>query len=351
MALRFALSFDHLPIVDDTNANWSKIIGNLPIVFRKGSGSTKAHVISADGWMTARYVNQAGWSTLILPSAQLVQGSPTKSWFGVRLKMISAGSVASATSMTWLADNAYSGGSAFVQGLDYAMLGGTIGSHVNVEHYLELGFNWAAGTIDRFINGVFHSTITATGLTSQMAARNISIFIPGSSAANHQLMCRDIYWVDVLDDGKLSDRLGPQRMALLTHTVDSTDWTPSAGTPTGILNTKIGLTADALDLPTLTSQSAPSELISNLSIPAGVDARKINAVITLASAGLTSGSSGNLDITLRNGDDNTPTVSVPLTVGVVHNRSSRLGLFEKAPNGQRWTQEALEATNVVVYPN
>lgn len=351
MALRFALSFDHLPVVDDTNANWSKIIGNLPIVFRKGSGSTKAHLISADGWMTARYANQAGWSTLVLPSAQLVQGSPTKSWFGVRLKMISAGSVASNFSLTWIGDNTYPTVATFIQGTDYTMLGGTIGSHVNVEHYLELGFNWAAGTIDRYIDGVFHSTITATGLTSQMAARNISIFIPGSSAANHQLMCRDIYWVDVLDDGKLSDRLGPQRMALLTHTVDSTDWTPSSGTPTEILNTKAGLTTDTLDLPTLTSQATPSELISNLGIPVGVDTRKINAVITLVSAGLTSGLSGNLDVTLRNGGNNTPTVSVPLTAGVVHNQASKLGLFEKAPDGQRWTPEALEATNVVVYPN
>lgn len=351
MALRFALSFDHLPSLHDSNANWAKVIGNLPLLFQKGSGSTKAHVISSDGWMTGAYANQAGWSTMVIRTSEMVKGTPKKSWFGIRLKCINLGSIASNFSLTWVADNTYPVNNTFLQGMDYGMLGGSLASNLNKEHYLELGFNWATGTIERYLNGVYHSTLTVTGITSQFAARNVAIFIPGTSINNHQLMSRDIYWIDDTEDGTLCDRLGPQRMVLLNHTADATDWAPSAGTATDILNTKIGLTAETLDLPTLTSPATPTLLKSQLALPEGQVIQKVNAVTVLTSVRSQTGSDGNFKIALEDGSDMTPPVIVPITGTMTHNRSSRLGLFERAPDGQGWNMTKLANTKLVIDPS
>lgn len=346
MAARIALSFDHLVPPAGSNGNQAnitaKMLGDMPLVY-KPIGGAKGMMVRPDGYITNVYTGLSTGSAIGLTTSKIKVGSPKKSWFGCRLKstfspVLSIPALVLATP-SFVLNGTTQGAMACLQG-DLAST--TVGM-LNKEFYVELGIDWVNHTIERRVDGEFHSVIgVPPAVATSMDANTADVLLIGTYGSNNQCSFRDIYWIDNTDDGSLNGPLGPQFTALLEEeVVEPTIWTPSVGLVKDVLSTKVDMTAN-VDTPTLSSETGLDPLKVRLKLPAGTPAHSIQAVCGFVSAGLAAAGVATLSSTLKQNGVETPPVSSSINATMVHCKPGVTR--DKAPDGTNWTVDKVNST-------
>lgn len=350
MRVRTAFSFDHIKPVLSSSANWAKAIGDIPLKVRAIQG-TKTGSILANGWITCAPFNSSASTYLMLPTASVIKDNPDVSWFGVRTKLVSQGWADSSTLLMFLASPSYVASSSYTALFTLGMLGASIPDQGNKEIYLEVGINWVEKTVERRIDGIFHSTIAITNIPAgEVTSKALGIYLGGSVVTNHQSDFRDLYYADYTADGGRNAPLGPQRTALMVGTVDpETPWTPvgSSNGIQGVLNEKLDLTSAAtLDAPTLTVEGNNIPLNISMKLPDGVKAGAINGLFGFLSAGLSTGNPATVMSKLKQGGITVDGKTTAVTTNMTHGITSIVA--DRAPDGGAWTKATLESAAVSV---
>lgn len=294
-------------------------------------------------------MNQFGGnSVLSLVGANLVKDDPTKSWVGVRTKLGVVGNAGLTTPIVALASDIWPSGAGITL-MTYSELGGTtIQELIGREFYLEFGFDWVNKTIERRINGEFHSTILPASFASLFTPAVSVVYFSCTYTVQHQQQFRDFYWADYTSGDLPNAPLGIQRCVMMEETVEAeTPWAPVGTTLQNVLNQKIDANwsdTTLIDTPVLQYEGAGTPLNVGLKFPAGTKVGAVNAVVGFITAGLTSGNPGSVSTSLkRNGQSNAPAVTA-VASSMTHMRPTFLE--HKTPDGQRWTKESLESTTL-----
>lgn len=345
MSLCFALSFDHLGVMSNSNPNMVAAFANLPISLYSQPGSVIPAIV-AGGWLTS---NSAVSLVLgIVKTAAWIPPTSTKTWYGVRVKL-NAGNLSLATPLVHFGKSAFLLANPLQEIFRLSDIS-PVAAIGTKEFMLEVGINWETGIIERRVNGDPISSLDSTnweaGIKAAIAARDLGIFsVLSSNTTAYNLATRDYYLVENGPDNSMKGPLGAIRLAMAENTVVTpTAWTSSTGDVQGVLGTTIKATSD-LDTPLLTgAANIPLEI--GLKLPAGIGLDAIRATVSYVSAGLSAGVGATIGAELKSGSSVIPGVSVPLVETIRHGKILAIG--EKAPDGTAWNKAKLEATKLVL---
>lgn len=346
MAVRTTFSFDHMappgPTIPNVGNASPVMLGNMPVQYRAIGGS-KALVVRPDGYIANQYTGLQTGGAAALVTAQVKSGAPKKSWFGCRLKMTVLGTISYPALILGTPAFVLNGATQGAMAFTFDMATTTNSGLLNKEFYVELGIDWINHTIERRVDGEFHSIITVpAAVATAMDAGTADVLMIGTYGGNNQCSFRDIYWADNLEDGSTNGPLGPQFTALLEEIVEEpTVWVPSAGTVQSVLSTKVDPTTN-LNTPTLNSETGLAPLKVKFKIPDNVEAHSVTALTSFVSAGLAAAGTAELSTTLKQNNVETAPVVSSISATLQH---CKLGPSrDKAPDGSNWTPEKVNST-------
>jgi len=352
MTLRAAFSLEHVAASNTAVTGIAATFANLPISLKlPASGNTRFAALAGDGWINGFPASGAGWIGVGVDVARVCQGTPKKSWLGVRTKLSSPATLTGDHPVCWLSQPDYILGiSPKVNGSLYKDFYPTVVESQNKEVYLEMGFNWAEKTIDLRINGVFSRTVDASSLGADWDNKNLSMIFPVCQVTNSASSVRDFYWTDNTDDpaDEFNGPLGPMRLTMLTPTIDTpTTWTMTGATD--IQQTfakKVDVGASNLALPVLNSPSPTTPLSVSVKSPTATVFGKVKGLVVLASAGLNSGSTGQLDLSMKVAGASTDKKPVAIVSSVSQGQFG--AVFPKTPQGEEWVKATIDTAKLVI---
>ena len=300
--------------------------------------------VDQDGWVSgmSSSVDQ------IVPFALdgYVPANPTKVTFGFRIKTLSA--YGNSHSIIHLGSTANPNDIGC-----YLFLAGPAGAPwltgVGKEYYAELTYDFAAGTVAGFIDGVAIATYTPPALNATikaawMAGNGVVNFRLGNTL-NARYAIKDVYVLDAVAGDGMTGPIGPQRMyPVFPDTATGAGWVPSTGSAT-LLDTLL-----AAPPATTTINSPADKTALNMSLkttaPAGA---KINAVV-LGLNGLSLGDTASVSkVELIQGSATTGAKLAPLQRGAQN--FAPVGIYPKAPDGTTWTVSNIDATAIKLTPD
>lgn len=356
MAIREFVGLHHIPNVSSSNAaQFNKMLGGLPFFTRGSSGNTKTFVFGgpANPWLLAGLTSSATSACWVVGTQQFVKDSPRASIFGVRLKIFSPGNPSTISSIISLASTAWGIAGTnnqiqIIQALDLLGEGEVNADLLNKEFYIELRFNWQAGTIDRRIDGRdLSSVVVPSFISSIFADRNIAAYLYSANGANTQWGWKDLVWIDDTEDDTQCDFMGPQTVHPAELTVEeAVGYIASTGTVQSVLDTEV--VPATPDTPTIMSPVDNTPLRIGLSLD-NPDIHEVSAVTVMPAVSRPGGSSTVANFLLEEGGQTTPSRQLIPGTTLVHNQ--RLAAFEKAPDGGAWTIEKLNNSKLRLTPS
>lgn len=346
MALRKILGFDHLGIVN-TRANFTKLVQEMGINHYYSTGSDKAPVVAADGWITSSFTSQNNSLWFGFPSASFVKDEPTFSVFGCRFKFLSWGTPNLSGSILFISD--LTGGITtlthqLLSTQDIININGGTTNITNVEFVIETVLNWVSGLVEVYVNKEFIRTVNIANpnIVDLYNARNILVCVSGAGGTNTQRMSRDFYWLDndPLEEPNLP--LGNFRVAPVVATVEEANgWVASTGTVDSVLKTNI-LQATP-DTPVVNTEGF-SPIVSGMQIANLAADEGILGIEVYISSKKAPGTTKSVGISLSLDESESDMVVVNQTETMRHGVPA--GLFAKAPTGEKWTRDIFFSTKL-----
>lgn len=352
MALRAGFSFEHIAATNTAVTGVGGLMSGMPISFKVPvSGNTRFAALAGDGWINGFPASGAGWIGVGFDIAKAVVGNPKKSWIGFRSKLMSPAQMPIDSPVCWVGQSNYpSGSTVTVFGSTYRDFYPTLVESQAREIYIEMGFNWAEKTIDRRINGVFHSTVDASSLGADWDNKNLSVICPVCYIVNQASSVRDFYWTDNTDDptDKFNGPLGPQRFTLLTETIDTpTTWAMQGATNLQqTIQVKVDVAASTKDLPLLNSPTPDTPLAVSVKTPTALVVGKVRGLVAMTSVGLNSGVEANLALSMKVGSDSTEKKNTVIGSTILHGKFG--AVFPTAPDGSAWTKASVDSAKLIL---
>lgn len=352
MALRAGLSFEHIASTNTAVAGVPGLLSGTPFSFKfPVSGNQRFAALAGDGWINGFASSTTGWIGIGFDIAKAVVGSPKKSWIGFRTRLNSPAQMPVDSPVCWIAQPNYpSGSTTNVFGSTYRDFYPTLVESQAKEIYIEMGFNWAEKTIDRRINGVFHSTIDASALGADWDSKNLSVICPLCYVSAQAASVRDFYWTDNTDDptDKFNGPLGPQRFTLLTETVDTpTTWTMQGATNLQqTIQVKTDVGTSVKDLPLLNSPTPDAPLSISVKTPSALAVGKVRGLVALTTVGLNTGVTGNLALSMKVGSVQTEKKNAVIGANIQHGKFG--AVFPTAPDGSEWTKATIDTAKLIL---
>ena len=219
---------------------------------------------------------------------------------------------------------------------------------LNAESYVEVTYDFAAGSASVLVNGV----PAVFGQGPALSAATKAAFAAGTGAINFRLASsatfryaiRDIYVVDdVAGDGMVGP-IGPQKMfPIILDAADGAGWTASgAATPLDVLNTALP------GNPYTSSPADKTPLVTSLKTTAPLGSR-VNAVsLSLSGTSVGDGPSTSKIELSQGGQTLTPKFVV---VQRAITYAAPIGIFPKAPDGATWDLAKIDATTLKLTPD
>lgn len=329
------------PVVGATFADWWSTFGHPGMSV--GTNINKV-CVDQDGWISAM-TNSADQ---IVPFSMngYVPANPNKLTIGFRIKTLAV--YANAHSIVHLNSGLIPNDISC-----YLFLAGPSGAPwltgVGVEYYVELTYDFVAGTVATKVNGASLASYTppamSAAIKAQWVAGNGSIAIRLANSPGGRYAVRDIYVLDDVAGDGMTAPLGDQKMyPLYLDSAVGVDWVTSTGT---------GTLLDALLAPppaTTTANSpgskSPLDMSLRTSAPSGT---KVNGVqINLVGNSLGAGASTSKVEVSLNGS--TSAAKFP-TVPPATPTSTLVGLYSKAPDGTAWDTVKLDTAAVKLTPD
>jgi hypothetical protein len=286
------------------------------------TSGTNALMIVSNGRVGALNTTAVAQERLSVPLASYSALPVGKLWFGVRLILTA-----------WTRQIAC----IYVQGLAVFNTSDILATMVpGTTAYLEFSWDLATGNIDRRVNGVAISSVSAAG------SRSGVVWLEGKGGGANAFYWRDIYIND--DQGGTGGFLGAQVVKRIQFdAVSGTGWTTSNTNPL------IG-SLDLLDTTKGISGVSKDPLIASLrpDLPAGITASAIELTVAAAS---TIANTVACAVKLKNGSDELLGANVSGAASNVITYNNPVGVFATAPGGQPWTNAVLDVTDVILTPD
>lgn len=330
--LRRILGLAHIPNISSNSGNFSKCLGDLPLRTQGSSGNTKSAVFGGPDLpcLTAGVTSGSTSLTWVLNSAKLVEGTPKRSWMGVRFKWSAVGSDNVAFSSVMLAAYGWTiNDSNRTVLMTTGDIVGDLATALNKEFYVEFCFNWQTGVVERRVDGqpLSDISISPAAVLSLFNARNVGIFLFAANGANTQRLISDIYWVDDTEDSSINRFLGPQRIVKAALTAQASGWPGTSGaTENTVINTAVSATTP--DTPVITSPVPATPLNITVGQPAPT-AGKINGISLYSGLNRTSGSATNVKAKVSYDGQDSSEITVTTQAAMTH--GVHLRTLEKAP--------------------
>lgn len=300
--------------------------------------------IDQDGWLGA-YTNNT--NQIVTFSAKgYVPVNPTKITLGFRIKTLVV----------------YGGGHSIVHlgSVDYPVdigcylfLAGSSGAPwltgVGKEYYVELTYDFAAGTVAGLVDNVPLATFTAPAMaavikTAWAAGNGHFNFRLGSSTTGRYAI-RDVYLLDAVAGDGMVGPIGPQRMfPVVPDVATGAGWAASSGG---------GTVLDALNAapPSTTTANSPGDKTPlNLSLSTTAPSGTRIGAVSLGLNGYSLGDGVSISkVELTQGGTTLAAKFLPLQRGAQN--FTPVGIYPKAPDGTAWTAANIDATAVKITPD
>jgi len=328
------------PAVGATFSDWWTTFGHPGL----SVGTNISRVcVDQDGWISA----MTNLSDQIVPFSMngYVPVNPNKLTIGMRIKTLAV--YANAHSIVHLNSNVTPNDLSC-----YLFLAGSGGapwlSGVGTEYYVEMTYDFVAGTVATKVNGTSLSSYTppamSAAIKAQWAAGNGCIGIRLASSPGGRYAVRDIYVLDdVAGDGMVAP-LGDQKMyPVYLDSAVGVEWTTSTGTGT-LLDALL-----ALPPATTTANSPGSKLPLDMSLrttaPSGtkINGVQINMVGNSVGVGPTT---SKIEVGLNGSSSPIKYPVLPTTL-----TSALVGLYPKAPDGTAWDTVKVDTAAVKLTPD
>jgi hypothetical protein len=333
--LRAIIGFDH--IVKNVNDTWIPTCGYW--LTKTATATTRSLLINSDGALSC----SAGNSTVIqgiLDFTKYLTPPIANFTIGFRVKQTALGN--SGAFVYLASDPAIS---ATMTLLNFSSLP-NVGT-LNSEVYVEMSFDLTAGTVSYWLDEVFLTTVSLTGVSLPNLRNGLVLFAFNLGAASTAGICsvKDIYLTDNIAGDGYTGRIGPRVCKPITVDVATgTDWTVSdGGTILNALNA-------AIETGTATVTSGPSKapLVASLKadgIPVGANVEGI----MLSLVGKTDNAPALTGVKLTNGSKTINGVSK--AIGTTQKYGNPMGAYARAPDGSRWTAASIDSTTVSFTPD
>lgn len=300
--------------------------------------------IDQDGWLGA-YTNS---TNQIIPfiTKGYVPVNPTKITIGFRIKMLAQ--YASSHSIIHLAS-----GDSPQDIACYLFLAGLSGapwlSVINKEYYVELTYDFAAGTVAGLVDSVAIASYTppamAAAIKTQWNAGNGCFNFRLGSSTTGRYAIKDVYLLDAVAGDGMVGPIGPQRMyPVIPDAAAGTAWTVSSGTGT-VLDALL-----AAPPSTVTANSPADKAPLNLSLKTTAPAGTRFGALSLGMHGYSQGDGVSVNkVEISQGGTTLAAKFIPLQRGAQN--FAPVGIYPKAPDGTTWTVANVDATAVKITPD
>ena len=321
MAVKAVIGFEHLPQNDTTWINYA-----THGMYRNADLSAQTTIVN--GWLQSN-ATSSGAERVSIPLDPYLVSPVAKLWFGYRCR---------------ITKNAKGGAGIVYLGGSYVLLDTVLPVTGNTV-YIEMSYEVATGTVERWVDGVkIANSATGTG-------RSMLLGLEAKGSLNGQYDYRDFYICDDqgVAQGLPIGPLGPQIVGPITcDSASGSDWTMTPGSATLLeaINEPGAIpTAKIATSNTTTKGQLTASLKATL--PAGAIVTAIELITGLSSAG---GSAVTCATKLKSGANEVAGRTLQGPSGS-YDYNGSIGVFHKNPAGATWDNASIDATDFILSPD